>query len=108
MEPLMVKNENYSFAFFKRLLENIKQTKDRQAPEDKSTNLVNQWVYNYIFYYFYYHYIFCHLMLLFFLIIIESLFQKPYVAEILQFVSVKKKRIFIFQFIVSLTSIKNT
>lgn len=40
MEPLMIKNENYSFSFFKRLLENIKQTKDKQAPEDTEANMV--------------------------------------------------------------------
>ncbi|KFM67353.1 Sister chromatid cohesion protein PDS5-like protein, partial [Stegodyphus mimosarum] len=39
MEPLISKNENYSFSFFKRLLENIKQTKDKQAPDDSDANL---------------------------------------------------------------------
>ncbi|KFM69554.1 Sister chromatid cohesion protein PDS5-like protein B-A, partial [Stegodyphus mimosarum] len=38
MEPLM-KHENYSFSFFKRLLEGIKQTKDKQAPNDDIANL---------------------------------------------------------------------
>ncbi|XP_054724365.1 sister chromatid cohesion protein PDS5 homolog B-A-like [Uloborus diversus] len=38
MEPLM-KHENYSFSFFKRLLESIKQTKDKQAPNDDIMNL---------------------------------------------------------------------
>ncbi|XP_065319746.1 sister chromatid cohesion protein PDS5 homolog A-like isoform X2 [Gordionus sp. m RMFG-2023] len=33
IEPLIHKNENYSFSFFKRLIENIKQTKDAQSPE---------------------------------------------------------------------------
>nr|XP_042896495.1 sister chromatid cohesion protein PDS5 homolog A isoform X2 [Parasteatoda tepidariorum] len=39
MECLIAKNEGYSFAFFKRLVENIKQTKDKQDPEDEDTNL---------------------------------------------------------------------
>ncbi|XP_076319055.1 sister chromatid cohesion protein PDS5 homolog A-like [Tachypleus tridentatus] len=39
IEPLITKNENYSFSFFKRLIENIKQTKDKQAPNDSFTNL---------------------------------------------------------------------
>ncbi|XP_023237020.1 sister chromatid cohesion protein PDS5 homolog B-like [Centruroides sculpturatus] len=39
MEPLMTKNENYSFSFFKRLIENIKQTKDKQASDDDLANL---------------------------------------------------------------------
>ncbi|KAG8200522.1 hypothetical protein JTE90_000597 [Oedothorax gibbosus] len=38
MEPLM-KHENYSFSFFKRLLEAIKQTKDKQAHTDEIANL---------------------------------------------------------------------
>ncbi|GFY57716.1 sister chromatid cohesion protein PDS5 homolog B [Trichonephila inaurata madagascariensis] len=38
MEPLM-KHDNYSFSFFKRLLEAIKQTKDRQSPNDDIANL---------------------------------------------------------------------
>lgn len=39
MEPLMVKSENYSFSFFKRLIENIKQTKDVQNPADEAANM---------------------------------------------------------------------
>ncbi|XP_054711226.1 sister chromatid cohesion protein PDS5 homolog B-like [Uloborus diversus] len=39
MEPLILKNDNYSFSFFKRLLENIKQTKDKQDPNDQETNM---------------------------------------------------------------------
>lgn len=39
MEPLMTKDENYSFSFFKRLIENIKQTKDKHAPDDDLVNL---------------------------------------------------------------------
>ncbi|KAG1710427.1 Sister chromatid cohesion protein PDS5 B [Nymphon striatum] len=38
MEPLMLKNENYSFSFFKRLIENIKQTDDAQNPNDEVKN----------------------------------------------------------------------
>ncbi|GBM49507.1 Sister chromatid cohesion protein PDS5 B [Araneus ventricosus] len=39
IETLLLKNENYSFAFFKRLLENIKQTKDKLEPYNESRNL---------------------------------------------------------------------
>uniref|UniRef100_T1J3Z9 Uncharacterized protein n=1 Tax=Strigamia maritima TaxID=126957 RepID=T1J3Z9_STRMM len=39
MEPLMMNNENYSFGFFKKLLENIKQTKDAQNPADEMQNM---------------------------------------------------------------------
>lgn len=39
MEPLITKNENYSFGFFKKLLENIKQTKDAMCPADEMQNL---------------------------------------------------------------------
>ncbi|CAN7975235.1 unnamed protein product, partial [Ixodes persulcatus] len=39
MEPLITKNEGYSFSFFKRLIENIKQTRDNQCPEDKAAQL---------------------------------------------------------------------
>ncbi|XP_054929626.1 sister chromatid cohesion protein PDS5 homolog B isoform X2 [Dermacentor andersoni] len=39
MEPLITKNEGYSFSFFKRLIENIKQTRDNQCPDDKQAQL---------------------------------------------------------------------
>ncbi|XP_037506723.1 LOW QUALITY PROTEIN: sister chromatid cohesion protein PDS5 homolog B-like [Rhipicephalus sanguineus] len=39
MEPLITKNEGYSFSFFKRLIENIKQTRDNQCPNDKQAQL---------------------------------------------------------------------
>ncbi|CAM1154204.1 PDS5A (predicted), partial [Pycnogonum litorale] len=38
MEPLMMRNENYSFSFFKRLIDNIKQTEDAQNPKDDASN----------------------------------------------------------------------
>lgn len=39
LEPLMTKSENYSFSFFKRLVESIKQTKDAQNPDDEMQNM---------------------------------------------------------------------
>ncbi|GIZ01730.1 sister chromatid cohesion protein PDS5 homolog B [Caerostris extrusa] len=39
LEPLILKNIGYSFSFFKRLLEDIKQTKDKQDPENTEVNL---------------------------------------------------------------------
>lgn len=36
----MLKNENYSFSFFKRLIENIKQTEDAQNPKNEIVNKV--------------------------------------------------------------------
>ncbi|XP_077518233.1 cohesin associated factor B pds5 isoform X4 [Amblyomma americanum] len=39
MEPLITKNDGYSFSFFKRLIENIKQTRDNQCPDDKQAQL---------------------------------------------------------------------
>lgn len=39
MEPLITKSENYSFSFFKRLIENIKQTRDSQCPNDRQAQL---------------------------------------------------------------------
>ncbi|KAJ8298337.1 hypothetical protein KUTeg_024868 [Tegillarca granosa] len=38
MEPLISKNEDFNYAFFRRMLENIKQTKDAQAPDDEEMN----------------------------------------------------------------------
>ncbi|KAL2098229.1 hypothetical protein ACEWY4_007436 [Coilia grayii] len=38
LEVLMVKNENNSHAFLRKMVENIKQTKDAQAPDDPKTN----------------------------------------------------------------------
>lgn len=39
MEPLILKNENYSFSFFKKLIESIKQTRDKQSPDDDLANM---------------------------------------------------------------------
>lgn len=36
----MVKNENNSHAFLRKMVENIKQTKDAQSPDDPKTNEV--------------------------------------------------------------------
>ncbi|KAJ8000459.1 hypothetical protein DPEC_G00180340 [Dallia pectoralis] len=38
LEVLMVKNENNSHAFLRKMVENIKQTKDAQFPDDPKTN----------------------------------------------------------------------
>ncbi|XP_041130830.1 sister chromatid cohesion protein PDS5 homolog A-like isoform X2 [Polyodon spathula] len=38
LEVLMTKNENNSHAFLKKMVDNIKQTKDAQAPDDPKTN----------------------------------------------------------------------
>jgi len=38
LEVLMVKNENNSHAFLRKMVENIKQTKDAQSPDDPKTN----------------------------------------------------------------------
>ncbi|XP_061108387.1 sister chromatid cohesion protein PDS5 homolog A-like [Conger conger] len=38
LEVLMTKNENNSHAFLRKMVENIKQTKDAQSPEDPKTN----------------------------------------------------------------------
>lgn len=40
MEPLITKTENYSYSFYKKLIENIKQTKDNQCPENADANRV--------------------------------------------------------------------
>ncbi|XP_074650507.1 sister chromatid cohesion protein PDS5 homolog A-like [Tubulanus polymorphus] len=38
LEPLMMKNEQYNYTFFHKMLENIKQTKDAQCPENQAAN----------------------------------------------------------------------
>uniref|UniRef100_A0A672FE83 PDS5 cohesin associated factor B n=1 Tax=Salarias fasciatus TaxID=181472 RepID=A0A672FE83_SALFA len=38
LEIIMAKNENNSHAFIRKMVENIKQTKDAQAPSDSKTN----------------------------------------------------------------------
>lgn len=40
LEIIMAKNENNSHAFIRKMVENIKQTKDAQAPSDSKTNEV--------------------------------------------------------------------
>jgi len=42
MEPL-IKSENYSFTFYKKMLETIKQTKDAQQPDSDEANYVSFW-----------------------------------------------------------------
>ncbi|XP_029643842.1 sister chromatid cohesion protein PDS5 homolog B isoform X1 [Octopus sinensis] len=38
MDPLMSRSEDYNYAFFRRMIEDIKQTKDAQGPEDDEMN----------------------------------------------------------------------
>ena len=40
MEPILAKADNYSF--LKKLVENVKETKDAQAPDDEEVNKVKQ------------------------------------------------------------------
>uniref|UniRef100_A0A0L8I015 Sister chromatid cohesion protein PDS5 homolog B n=1 Tax=Octopus bimaculoides TaxID=37653 RepID=A0A0L8I015_OCTBM len=40
MDPLMSRSEDYNYAFFRRMIEDIKQTKDAQGPEDEEMNKV--------------------------------------------------------------------
>ena len=40
LEILMAKNENNSHAFIRKMVENIKQTKDGQTPDDAKINEV--------------------------------------------------------------------
>lgn len=40
LEILMAKNENNSHAFIRKMIENIKQTKDGQCPDDPKINEV--------------------------------------------------------------------
>lgn len=41
LEVLMTKNENNSHSFLRKMVENIKQTKDAQAPDDPKANEVS-------------------------------------------------------------------
>lgn len=41
LEVLMTKNENNSHAFLRKMVDNIKQTKDAQCPDDAKANEVN-------------------------------------------------------------------
>jgi len=40
MEPILAKADNYSF--LKKLVENVKETKDVQAPDDEEANKVKR------------------------------------------------------------------
>lgn len=40
MEPILAKADNYSF--LKKLVENVKQTRDAQAPDDEGVNKVHK------------------------------------------------------------------
>lgn len=41
LEVLMTKNENNSHAFLRKMVENIKLTKDAQCPDDAKANEVS-------------------------------------------------------------------
>jgi sister chromatid cohesion protein PDS5 len=41
MEPLITKNDNFSFGFYKALLEKMKMHKDKKNPDDEATNYVS-------------------------------------------------------------------
>lgn len=41
LEPLMVKNENFSFGFYKAMLEKMKTFKDKMHPDNEEGNLVS-------------------------------------------------------------------
>jgi sister-chromatid-cohesion protein PDS5 len=41
MEPLMTKNDNFSFGFYKSMLEKLKMFKDKTNPEDEQLNYVS-------------------------------------------------------------------
>ena len=41
LEPLTHKHEDYNYAFLRRMIENIKQTRDAQCPDDESANKVH-------------------------------------------------------------------
>lgn len=42
LEPLMIKNETYSFGFYKALIEQMKNHKDAIRPEDELSNQVSR------------------------------------------------------------------
>ena len=42
----MSRMEDYNYQFFRRLMENVKQTKDAQSPEDDDTNMVGAFFYH--------------------------------------------------------------
>lgn len=44
LEIIMAKNENNSHAFIRKMVENIKQTKDAQSPNDAKTNEVQKYI----------------------------------------------------------------
>ena len=42
MEPLITKTDTYSYGFYRKLIENIKQTKDVQDPDSEEANHVRR------------------------------------------------------------------
>ena len=40
LEPLIGRTEDYNYAFLRRMIEKIKQTKDVQGPDDEGMNMV--------------------------------------------------------------------
>lgn len=53
LEILMAKNENNSHAFIRKMVENIKQTKDGQCPDDPKINEVSAFFKNWFIYSFF-------------------------------------------------------
>lgn len=49
LEVLMTKNENNSHAFLRKMVENIKQTKDAQCPDDAKANEVHTHIHTYTY-----------------------------------------------------------
>lgn len=49
LEVLMTKNENNSHAFLRKMVENIKQTKDAQCPDDTKANEVHTHNFGWVF-----------------------------------------------------------
>ena len=43
MDPLVARSEDYNYHFFRRTIENIKQARDMQGPEEDEMNSVS-WV----------------------------------------------------------------
>ncbi len=40
LEPLMIRNESYSFGFYKALIEKVKNSKDALEPDNEALNKV--------------------------------------------------------------------
>ena len=49
LEPLIGRSEDYNYAFLRRMIEKIKQTKDVQGPDDEAMNKVCLLIYSLTF-----------------------------------------------------------